>query len=45
LGQRAEADPASRNLNTLADLLLLDGGMLVMLEGAVICAGAGRLGQ
>lgn len=45
LGQRAANDPASQNLNTVSELLLLGGGVPVKLDGetigAVGVAGAG----
>ncbi|MFX0542176.1 GlcG/HbpS family heme-binding protein [Roseovarius sp. S4756] len=45
LGQRAADDPASRNLNTVSELLLLGGGVPVTVDGetigAVGVAGAG----
>ena len=45
LGQKVRNDPASQNLNTVPELLLLGGGVPVMLDGQVIgavgVAGAG----
>ncbi len=45
LGEKVRNDPASRNLNTVPELLLLGGGVPVMLDGDVIgavgVAGAG----
>ena len=49
LSERAAADPASRNLNTIEALLLLGGGLPVIFEGEVIgavgVAGAGGSAQ
>jgi uncharacterized protein GlcG (DUF336 family) len=45
LAKRAQGDPSSENLNTLDELLLLGGGVLVVVDGQVIgafgVAGAG----
>ena len=49
LAERASADPASRNLNTVDTLLLLGGGLPIMFDreviGAVGVAGAGGSAQ
>lgn len=49
LSERASADPASRNLNTVDTLLLLGGGLPIMFDreviGAVGVAGSGGSAQ